>query len=102
MELGISTFVETTPDFQTGKTVSHAQRIREVVEEIILADQVGLDVFGVGEHHREDFAASNPAVVLAACGNANKEYSSDKCRNCSFIGRSCSCVSRFCDIRWPF
>ena len=44
MELGISTFVETTPDFQTGKTVSHAQRIREVVEEIILADQVGLDV----------------------------------------------------------
>ncbi|PCK13527.1 LLM class flavin-dependent oxidoreductase [Bacillus safensis] len=72
MELGISTFVETTPDFQTGKTVSHAQRIREVVEEIILADQVGLDVFGVGEHHREDFAASNPAVVLAAAATQTK------------------------------
>lgn len=72
MELGISTFVETTPDFQTGKTVSHPQRIREVVEEIILADQVGLDVFGVGEHHREDFAASNPAVVLAAAATQTK------------------------------
>lgn len=66
MEIGISTFVETTPDVRTGEVISHAQRIREVVEEIILADQVGLDVFGVGEHHRKDFAASSPAVVLAA------------------------------------
>lgn len=69
MEIGISTFVETTPDVKTGKVVSHAQRIREVVEEIVLADQVGLDVFGVGEHHREDFAASSPAVILAAAAS---------------------------------
>ncbi|WP_129691603.1 LLM class flavin-dependent oxidoreductase [Gottfriedia acidiceleris] len=66
MEIGISTFVETTPDANTGDVISHAERLREVVEEIILADQVGLDVFGVGEHHRNDFAASSPAVVLAA------------------------------------
>ncbi|CAH8711918.1 LLM class flavin-dependent oxidoreductase [Paenibacillus thiaminolyticus] len=66
MELGISTFVETTPDVNTGTTISHAERLREVVEEIVLADQVGLDVYGVGEHHRHDFAASSPAVVLAA------------------------------------
>lgn len=66
MEIGISTFVETTPDVRTGKVISHAERLREVVEEIILADKVGLDIFGVGEHHREDFAASNPAIVLAA------------------------------------
>ncbi len=66
MEIGISTFVETTPDVRTGNVISHADRLREVVEEIILADQVGLDVFGVGEHHRNDFAASSPAVVLAA------------------------------------
>ncbi|MET3292535.1 UNVERIFIED_CONTAM: alkanesulfonate monooxygenase SsuD/methylene tetrahydromethanopterin reductase-like flavin-dependent oxidoreductase (luciferase family) [Brevibacillus sp. OAP136] len=50
MEIGLSTFVERTPDVQTGEVVSHAQRLREVVEEIVLADQVGLDVFGVGEH----------------------------------------------------
>jgi len=66
MEIGISTFVETTPDVDTGEVIAHAKRLREVVEEIILADQVGLDVFGVGEHHREDFAASSPAMVLAA------------------------------------
>ncbi|WP_144548536.1 LLM class flavin-dependent oxidoreductase [Bacillus sp. X1(2014)] len=69
MEIGVSTFVETTPDVKTGEVISHAQRIREVVEEIVLADQVGLDVFGVGEHHREDFAASSPAVVLAAAAS---------------------------------
>lgn len=66
MEIGVSTFVETTPDVHTGEVISHAQRLREVVEEIVLADQVGLDIFGVGEHHRKDFAASSPAVVLAA------------------------------------
>jgi probable LLM family oxidoreductase len=72
MEIGISTFVETTPDVETGKTISHAERIREVVEEIILADRVGLDVFGVGEHHRQDFAASSPAVILAAAAPQTK------------------------------
>ncbi|MGG6311386.1 LLM class flavin-dependent oxidoreductase [Paenibacillus macerans] len=66
MEIGISTFVETTPDVVTGELISHAQRLREVVEEIVLADRVGLDVFGVGEHHRQDYAASSPALVLAA------------------------------------
>ncbi|WP_442596605.1 LLM class flavin-dependent oxidoreductase [Neobacillus sp. D3-1R] len=72
MEIGISTFVETTPDVKTGEVVSHAQRLREVVEEIVLADQVGLDVFGVGEHHRQDFAASSPAMVLAAAASQTK------------------------------
>jgi probable LLM family oxidoreductase len=66
MELGVYTFAELTPDPSTGRTVSAAQRLRDLVEEIELADQVGLDVFGVGEHHRPDFAVSAPAVVLAA------------------------------------
>lgn len=72
MEIGITTFVETTPDVNTGKTISHAERIREVVEEIILADEVGLDVFGVGEHHRKDYAASAPAIILAAAASRTK------------------------------
>ncbi|MRX73953.1 LLM class flavin-dependent oxidoreductase [Bacillus lacus] len=72
MEIGISTFAETTPDVKTGKVISHAQRLREVVEEIVLADQVGLDVFGVGEHHRGDFAASAPGMVLAAAASQTK------------------------------
>jgi probable LLM family oxidoreductase len=66
MELGIYTFVETTADPATGRTVTPAQRLRDLMEEIELADQVGLDVFGVGEHHRPEYVASAPAVVLAA------------------------------------
>src|SRR5215468_4738414 len=66
MELGIYTFAETTPDPRTGRTVSPAERLRDLLEEIELADQLGLDVFGVGEHHRAEFAVSAPAVVLAA------------------------------------
>jgi probable LLM family oxidoreductase len=69
VEIGVSTFVETSPDVQTGEVISHAQRLREVVEEIVLADQVGLDVFGVGEHHRKDYAASSPAILLAAAAS---------------------------------
>ncbi|MFH0070799.1 LLM class flavin-dependent oxidoreductase, partial [Peribacillus sp. NPDC056705] len=72
MEIGVSSFVETWPDVDTGEVMSHAQRIREVVEEIVLADQVGLDVYGVGEHHRKDYAASSPAVVLAAAASQTK------------------------------
>jgi probable LLM family oxidoreductase len=61
MELGIYTFAELTSD-----EVSPHQRLRDLLEEIELADQVGLDVFGVGEHHRPDFTVSAPAIVLAA------------------------------------
>ena len=65
MQLGVYTFGERTAD-ASGAIVSPEQRLRDLVEEIELADQVGLDVFGVGEHHRPDFAVSAPAVVLAA------------------------------------
>ena len=66
MEIGLYTFAERTPDAVTGQLVSPDQRLRDLLEEIELADQVGLDVFGVGEHHRPDYLASSPAVVLAA------------------------------------
>lgn len=72
MEIGLTTFVETTPDVRTGKVISHAERLREVVEEIQLADEVGLDVYGVGEHHRKDYACSSPAVLLAAAATKTK------------------------------
>src|ERR671938_263986 len=66
MKLGIYTFAERTPDPRTGRTIGPEERLRDLLEEIELADEVGLDVFGVGEHHRPDFAVSAPAVVLAA------------------------------------
>src|SRR3954453_13209571 len=60
MELGVYTFAE------LGSAADAGRRLRDLVEEMELADQVGLDVFGVGEHHRPDFAVSSPAVALAA------------------------------------
>ncbi|MEZ4701046.1 MAG: LLM class flavin-dependent oxidoreductase [Rhodothermales bacterium] len=72
MELGIYTFAEATPDPRTGHTVSAEQRLRDLLEEIELADQVGLDVFGVGEHHRPDYTVSSPAVVLGAAAARTK------------------------------
>jgi probable LLM family oxidoreductase len=67
MEIGIYTFAETALDPRTGQRPENAaQRLRNLIEEIELADQVGLDVFGVGEHHRADYVVSAPAVVLAA------------------------------------
>jgi probable LLM family oxidoreductase len=68
MELGVYTFAEVT-----SADVTPAGRLRDLLEEIELADQVGLDVFGVGEHHRPDFAVSSPAVVLAAAAERTKE-----------------------------
>lgn len=66
MELGIYTFVELTPDPLTGQKIAPQQRLSNLLEEIELAEQVGLDVFAIGEHHRPDFLVSSPAVVLAA------------------------------------
>src|SRR5438876_559055 len=67
MELGVYTFAELTSD-----EISPQERLRDLLEEIELADQVGLDVFGIGEHHRPDFAVSSPAVVLAAAAERTK------------------------------
>ncbi len=66
MQLGIYSFGETRVDPDTGRPIDAGQRLRDLIEEIELADQVGLDVFGLGEHHRPDYAISTPALVLAA------------------------------------
>jgi probable LLM family oxidoreductase len=66
MELGVYTFGDVLRDPATGTTTGPEQRLANLLEEIELADQVGLDVFGVGEHHRPDYAVSAPATVLAA------------------------------------
>lgn len=66
MEFGIYTFVENTPVHQTGEKLSPAQRLQNLMEEIELADEAGLDVFGIGEHHREEYLSSSPSTILAA------------------------------------
>ncbi len=73
MELGLYTFADVMASPESGETISPAQRLRNLIEEIELADQVGLDVFGVGEHHRPEYAVSAPAVVLAAAAERTKK-----------------------------
>src|SRR5215218_8030480 len=71
LELGLDTFgdVGRTAD---GQPLPHAQVIREVVAEAVLADEVGVDFIGLGEHHRADFAISSPEMVLAAIAGQTK------------------------------
>src|SRR5271156_4593152 len=71
IELGLDTFGDITDDAD-GRPLTHAQVIRDVIEEGVLADQVGVDAFGIGEHHRADFAVSTPDVVLAAIAGRTK------------------------------
>lgn len=73
MQLGIYTFVEVTPDAVTGEQISGYQRMRNLMEEIALADELGLDVFAVGEHHRAEYLISAPAVVLGAAAEKTKK-----------------------------
>lgn len=66
MQIGIDSFVSVAPDPAIGRIASAEERIHNLLDEIVLADRVGLDAFGIGEHHREEFADSAPAVLLAA------------------------------------
>ncbi|QCJ41252.1 LLM class flavin-dependent oxidoreductase [Bacillus sp. S3] len=73
MEIGIYTLADLGPDPHTGKTISARQRIAEIIEAGKMADEAGLDVFGVGEHHRLDYAVSAPPVVLSALSQVTKQ-----------------------------
>ena len=66
MQIGIDSFAASIPDPVTGVTTSHVERMKDLLAEIELADQVGLDVFGIGEHHRREFLDAAPAVILSA------------------------------------
>lgn len=72
-EVGIYTLADLGPDPFTGKTIGTKQRMKEIIQSAKLADQAGLDVFGVGEHHRLDYVVSSPAVTLAAIAQATKQ-----------------------------
>lgn len=72
MEIGISTFGELQPDRVSGKAVNAHKRVQELLEEVKLADEVGLDVFAFGEHHRSDFVISAPEIMMAAAAAITK------------------------------
>lgn len=72
MELGISMFGDLHIDPATGASQSPQQRLQEILEEIKLMDELGLDYFGIGEHHRPDYAVSSPEIILAAASTVTK------------------------------
>ena len=72
MEIGIDSFAAILPDPTTGITPSSTDRMADLLEEVEIADRVGLDVFGMGEHHRAEFLDSAPAIILAAAAARTK------------------------------
>src|ERR1700737_4302466 len=72
MEIGVDSFAIAISDPVTGKTTKPVDRLHQLLDEIELADKVGLDVFGVGEHHRAEFLDSAPAIILAAAASRTK------------------------------
>src|SRR5471032_1556888 len=72
MEIGIDSFIATLADPVTGALYDPVVRLQNLLEEIELADRVGLDAFGIGEHHREEFLDSAPVVIMAAAAARTK------------------------------
>ena len=72
MQIGVDSFGAVISDPATGLTISPVQRTDNLLDEIVLADQVGLDVFGIGEHHRTEFVDSAPSVILGAAATRTK------------------------------
>jgi alkanesulfonate monooxygenase SsuD/methylene tetrahydromethanopterin reductase-like flavin-dependent oxidoreductase (luciferase family) len=72
MQIGIDSFIAAVPYALTGENVSPADRLNHLLDEIVLADQAGLDVFGHGEHHRAEFLDSSPETILAAAAARTK------------------------------
>src|SRR5437016_4087084 len=73
MQIGVDSFAAAIPDPATGLALKSVERMHNLLEEIELADRVGLDVFGIGEHHRAEFLDSAPAVILAAAATRTKD-----------------------------
>jgi len=72
LELGIGMFGDLQVDPHTGQIQSAQQRLHEIIEEVKLMDEVGLDFFGIGEHHRADYAVASPEIILAAASTVTK------------------------------
>ena len=72
MELGIGMFGDVSLDTKTGKYRDASVKLNEILEQVKLMDEVGLNVFAMGEHHREDYAVSSPEILLAAAASITK------------------------------
>ena len=73
IEFGLMTFADMEPEKELGKGTNAHRRLQDLLEEIKLADQLGIDMFGIGEHHRPDYAVSSPTTVLGAAATVTKK-----------------------------
>ena len=95
MQVGIDSFAAFD---DAGLSLNPSERLRRLIEQIEYADKIGLDVFGIGEHHRREFLDSAPAVILAAAARANKTHTSYQCCNSIKCCGPCEGISRVCNI----
>jgi len=90
MELGLTSFAETHADPATGQATSHGERLRQVIAEVEKAEEVGLEVYGLGEHHRVDMAASAPAITLAAAAARTERIRLSSAVRQPFVNAQCT------------
>lgn len=98
LQLGLDTFGDITRGLDGGLN-SHAQVVRGVIEEAVLADQVGVDSFGVGEHHRADYAISSLETVLAAIAGRTQQIRVGSAVTVLSSDDPLRVYERFCDVR---
>ena len=91
MQVGIDSFAAWD---NTSLSLNPSERLRKLVEQIEFADKVGLDLFGIGEHHRKEFLDSTPTVILGAAAARRKTHTSDECCNSIKCYRSRPTLSR--------
>ena len=94
MELGIGMFGDNHYD-KNGKPLPADERLKELIEEIKLMDETGLDFFGIGEHHRPDYAVSVPEIILAAAATVTKNIKLGSAVNV-ISSSDCEAVPKFC------
>ena len=80
MEIGIDSFAAATTS-SYGSAVQNAKELELLIDRIVYADECGLDVFGIGEHHRKEFLDSAPHIILTAAAVRTKKYQAHQCRN---------------------
>ena len=96
MQVGIDSFAAAHDD--ASLYLSPSERLQRLVEQIEYADQIGLDVFGVGEHHRKEFLDSAPAVILAAAAARTKRIRLTSAVTVLSADRPCEGLSRICNL----
>ena len=99
MEIGLDSFVAATIDSKTGQAIEPARHLNELLDAITLADEVGLDAFGIGEHHRQEFLDSAPPRHPGRGGCSNQADPPNQCGDRTQRGRSGPGIPAICDSR---